>query len=95
MKVKVLQKFRDNKLKCIHNKDDVIEISKERYEEINSISSNLVEIKEEKTNLVEATEEETIKFDNMTKKEIVKFAENKGIDLDMKMTKKEMVEELS
>lgn len=84
MKVKVLQKFRDNKLKCIHNEDDVIEISKERYEELNSISPDLVEAKEE-----------TIDFDSMTKKEIVKFAENKGIDLNMKMTKKEMVEELS
>ena len=85
MKVKVLQKFRDNKLKCIHNEDDVIEISKERYEEINSISPDLVE----------AIEEETINFDSMTKKEIVKYAEEKGIDLNMRMTKKEMVEELS
>jgi ribosomal protein L9 len=84
MKVKVLQKFRDNKLKCIHNEDDVIEISKERYEELNSISPDLVKAKEENIN-----------FDNMTKKEIVKFAENKGVDLNMRMTKKEMVEELS
>jgi ribosomal protein L9 len=85
MKVKVLQKFRDNKLKCIHNEDDVIEISKERYEKLNSISPDLVE----------TIEEETINFDSMTKKEIVKFAEEKGIDLNMRMTKKEMVEELS
>lgn len=93
MKVKVLQKFRDNKLKCIHNEDDVIEISKERYEEINSISSNLVKATD--SNLVETTEEESINFDSMTKKEIVKFAEDKGMDLNMRMTKKEMVEELS
>lgn len=85
MKVKVLQKFRDNKLKCIHNEDDVIEISKERYEELNSVSPDLVE----------AIEEESVNFDSMTKKEIVKFAEDKGIDLNMRMTKKEMVEELS
>lgn len=84
MKVKVLRRFRDKYTKKIYEKGKIIEVTKERYEEINSTSFNV---------LVEEVKE-TIDFNNMTKKEIVEYAKGKGIALDMKMTKAEMVKEL-
>lgn len=86
MRTKVITKFQDKNTKALHEVGDTIEITDKRFEEINSASYRV---------FVEAIEEENINFDNMTKKEIVKFAEEKGIDLNMRMTKKEMVEELS
>lgn len=48
MKAKVLKDFRDKQTKEIRNQGSIIEVSKERLEEINSTSLFVEEIKEEK-----------------------------------------------
>ena len=83
MNVKVLRKFRDKYTKEVYEKGDIIEVTNERYEEINSTAHGV---------LVEKIQE--VDFDSMTKKELVEYAKEKGIDLDMKMTKAEMIKEL-
>ena len=84
MKVKVLRKFRDKYTKQVYEKGQIIEVTKERYEEINSTAHGI---------LVKAIEEE-INFENMTKKELLEYAKSKGIELDSKLTKKELIKEL-
>lgn len=51
MRVKVLKIFRDKKTKILHKPNEIIEVSKGRYEEINSTAHGtfLEEIKETKT----------------------------------------------
>jgi len=83
MKVKVLRKFRDKYTKEIYETGQIIDITHERYEEINSTAHGV---------LVEKIQE--VDFDSMTKKELVEYAKEKGIELDMKMTKAEMIKEL-
>lgn len=83
MKVKVLSKFRDKYTKEIYETGQIIDITHERYEEINSTAHGV---------LVEKIQ--VVDFDSMTKKELVKYAKEKGIELDMKMTKAEMIKEL-
>ncbi len=50
MRVKVLNVFRDKKTKILHKPNEIIEVSKGRYEEINSTAYGtfLEEIKEAK-----------------------------------------------
>jgi len=83
LNVKVLRKFRDKYTKEVYEKGDIIEVTNERYEEINSTAHGV---------LVEKIQE--VDFESMTKKELVEYAKEKGIDLDMKMTKAEMIKEL-
>jgi len=83
MRAKVITKFQDKNTKALHEVGDTIEITDERFEEINSASYRV---------FVEAVDE--VDFDSMTKKEIVNYAEEKDIDLNMNMTKKEMIESL-
>ena len=83
MKVKVLRNFRDKYTKKLYKKGQIIDVTNERYEEINSTAHGV---------LVEKIQE--VDFDSMTKKELVEYAKEKGIDLDMSMTKKEMIKEL-
>ena len=83
MKVKVLRKFRDKYTKQVYDKGRIIEVTNERYEEINSTAHGI---------LVEKLDE--IDVGSMTKKELVEYAKNKGIELDMRMTKAEMLKEL-
>ena len=83
MKVKVLKKFRDKYTKELYTKGQIIDVTNERYEEINSTAHGV---------LVEKIQE--VDFDSMTKKELVEYAKEKGIDLDISMTKKEMIKEL-
>ncbi len=83
MKVKVLRKFRDKYTKEIYETGQIIDITHERYEEINSTAHGI---------LVKKVEE--INFESMTKKELVEYAKNKGIELNMKKTKEEMIKEL-
>ncbi len=85
MKVKVLRKFRDKYTKQVYDKGRIIEVANERYEEINSTAHGI---------LVQAIEEE-INLEDMTKKEIIKYAEKKGIELNPRMTKADMIKELS
>lgn len=83
MKVKVLRRFKDKYTKQVYDKGRIIEVTNERYEEINSTAHGI---------LVEKLDE--IDLGSMTKKELVEYAKNKGIELDMRMTKAEMIEEL-
>ena len=83
MKVKVLRSFRDKYTKQVYDKGQIIEVTNERYEEINSTTHGI---------LVEKLDE--IDLGSMTKKELVEYAKNKGIELDMRMTKAEMLKEL-
>ena len=83
MKVKVVRRFRDKYTKKLYKKGQIIEVTNERYEEINSTAHGI---------LVEKLNE--IDVGNMTKKELVEYAKNKGIELDMRMTKAEMLKEL-
>lgn len=51
MKVKVLRTFKDLKGKAIRKKDEVFDVDKKRFQEINSTShGKLVEIVEEEAN---------------------------------------------
>lgn len=83
MKVEVIKTFRDKHTKDLHEKGKILKISNERYEEINSTSHGF---------LVKALEPN---YNSMTKKELVEIAKEKGIELDMRMTKGEMVKELA
>ncbi len=47
MKVKVLEKFRDKHTKEIHRRDDVMEITEERYEEILKVGKLVEQVPEE------------------------------------------------
>jgi len=84
MKVKVLRRFRDKYTKQVYEKGQIIEVSHERYEEINSTAYGV---------LVEKLDE--IDLGSMSKKELVEYAKIKGIELDMRMTKADMIKELS
>ena len=84
MKVRVLRRFRDKYTKKIYGIGEIIEVTNERYEEINSTAHGI---------LVEPIEEE-INLEDMTKKEIIKYAEKKGIELNPRMTKADMIKEL-
>lgn len=83
MRVKVLKRFKDKYTKKIYEIGEIIEVTNERYEEINSTAHGV---------LVEKLDE--IDLGSMTKKELVEYAKNKGIELDMRMTKAEMIKEL-
>ncbi len=83
MRVKVLKRFKDKYTKKIYEIGEIIEVTNERYEEINSTTHGI---------LVEKVEE--INFESMTKKELAEYAKNKGIKLNVKMTKEEMIKEL-
>ena len=83
MKVKVVKKFIDKYTKEVYETGQIIDITHERYEEINSTAHGI---------LVEKLDE--IDLGSMTKKELVEYAKNKGIELDMRMTKAEMLKEL-
>ena len=76
MRVKVLKRFKDKYTKKIYEIGEIIEVTNERYEEINSTAHGI---------LVEKLDE--IDLGSMTKKELVEYAKNKGIELDMRMTK--------
>jgi len=84
MKVKVLRRFKDKYTKQVYDKGRIIEVTNERYEEINSTTHGI---------LVEKLDE--IDLGSMTKKEIIKYAEKKGIELNPRMTKADMIKELS
>ena len=80
MKVKVLRKFRDKYTKQIYDKGQIIEVSNERYEEINSTAHGI---------LVQAI---TVDLENMTKAELLEYADAKGIEgLNNRMTKAEII----
>lgn len=90
MKVKVLRTFRDKDTDLLHRKGNKIEVTKKRFEEINSTSFGI---------LLEEIEEDgaidQISLKKMNKESIVKYAkEVKDIELTMNMTRDEMLEKL-
>ena len=66
MKAKVLKRFRDKRNGIIYNADSVIEVSKERFDEIRRTDASLVEAVEEKT--AEVKTEEVAEEKKPTKK---------------------------
>lgn len=91
MNVKVLRKFRDKYTKEVYEKGDIIEVTNERYEEINSTAHGvLVKAIEE----INAEPGQKVNFEDMTKKEIIEYAKSKGVELNTRMTKAEMIKEL-
>ena len=80
MKVKVLRKFRDKYTKQVYDKGQIIEVTNERYEEINSTAYGI---------LVEPI---AVDLENMTKVELLEYADAKGIEgLNNRMTKAEII----
>ena len=80
MKVRVLRRFRDKYTKKIYGIGEIIEVTNERYEEINSTAHGI---------LVEPI---TVDLENMTKAELLEYAEVKGIEgLNNRMTKAEII----
>jgi hypothetical protein len=80
MKVKVVRRFRDKYTKKLYEKGQIIEVSHERYEEINSTAHGI---------LVEPI---PVDLENMTKAELLEYAEVKGIEgLNNRMTKAEII----
>ena len=80
MKVKVLRRFRDKYTKQVYDKGQIIEVTNERYEEINSTAHGI---------LVEPI---AVNLENMTKAELLEYAEVKGIEgLNNRMTKAEII----
>jgi len=80
MKVKVVRRFRDKYTKKIYGIGEIIEVTNERYEEINSTAHGI---------LVETI---AVDLENMTKAELLEYAEAKGIEgLNNRMTKAEII----
>ena len=80
MKVKVLRRFKDKYTKQVYDKGQIIEVTNERYEEINSTAHGI---------LVEPI---PVDLENMTKAELLEYAEAKGIEgLNNRMTKAEII----
>lgn len=91
MKAKVLKQFKDKYTKELYKKGQVIEVTNERYEEINSTAHGiLVKVIEE----INAEPGQKVNFEDMTKKEIIEYAKSKGVELNTRMTKAEMIKEL-
>lgn len=86
--VKVIKRFKDKYTKEIKEVGQVMKITKERYEQLATSPSGVFVEK------LEIVEDEVVYLDDMTKKELVEYAKNKGIELDMRMTKAEMIKEL-
>lgn len=86
--VKVIKRFKDKYTKEIKEVGQVMKITKERYEQLATSPSGVFVEK------LEIVEDEVVCLDDMTKKELVEYAKNKGIELDMRMTKAEMIKEL-
>lgn len=85
MKVKVLKTF--GYKKCLYTTDQVLNITKAEEEYINSSKAGLlVEVIEE------PEEEETKDFNEMTKKELILYAESRSIEIDKRLSKAKIIE---
>ena len=98
MKVKVLRNFRDKYTKKLYKKGQIIEVTNERYEEINSTAHGvLVEAIEQDGGWKDYAEKYPLTegwLSSMTKMELVEYAKSKGVELNTRMTKAEMIKEL-
>lgn len=86
MKVKVLKTF--GYKKCLYTTDQVLNITKAEEEYINSSKAGLL------VEVIEEPEEEIIDFSQMTKKELISYADSNGIKLDSRLNKSQMISEL-
>lgn len=83
MKATVVNRFKDKNTKVLHEVGETIEVNDKRFGEINSASylTLLEEIKE-------------LNYLDLSKKELTEIAENRKIEINSKMTKAEIIEEL-
>lgn len=86
MKVKVLRNYKDKYTGKRHKKAEVLEISEERYKEINSSPFGV---------FVAEVEAETQDLENMTKKELIQLGKTRGVEFSDRTTKAEMLKELT
>lgn len=85
MKIKVLKSFADKHTKESYEVGQIVELTKERYAEIKRTASFNIQFEEV----------EDVNLESLNKEDLVKHAkEEKEIDLDMDMTKKEMIEKI-
>jgi len=95
MRVEVLDNFYDMQMQTLHSKGDLIDITEERAVQIKTVLSGHIKIVEiQKLEEPESEPEETTDLNNMTKKELIAYAESKGIKLDNRMNKNQMISEL-
>ena len=98
MRVKVLKRFKDKYTKKIYEIGEIIEVTNERYEEINSTAHGvLVEAIEQDGGWKDYADKYPLTegwLSSMTKMELVEYAKSKGIELNPRMTKAEMIKEL-
>lgn len=84
MKIRVLKPFKDKHTKEIYEVGQEVEVTEERYAEIKRTASFNVRFEEV----------EEIDLNNLTKEEIIEYAKESEIELDMEMTKKDMIKKL-
>lgn len=84
MKVKVLKTFRDKETGSILRPNLIIDITEARVEELTSTLEPFVEVVEEVYNVPD--------FEKMTKAELMEYATGLEVELNMEMTKVEMIE---
>lgn len=97
MKVKVIKQFKDKYTKVLHKKDSMLEIDRGRFEEINSTPFGFLVKEINDGSFSDYADKYPLTknyLSSFTKKELIKHAKEKGIELDMKMTKSEMIKEL-
>lgn len=81
MKVKVIRKFRDKETKSLHEINSIIELSPARFREINGTAKGLFV-------------KELIELESMTKKELLSYAEENGIEVKSNLNKAELIRQL-
>lgn len=101
MKVRVLRVFKDKQKSCRYSINQVIEVSRERYEEINStLHGLLVEAVEadESCKTVEVIEEDESRktvdktnFEAMTKPQLIEYCNKNNIQCADRMKKDEII----
>lgn len=85
MKIKILKSFVDKYTKEKYEVGQIVELTEERYAEIKRTASFNIQFEE--------VEEKDL--DKMTKEELVEYAkEEKEVELEMEMTKKEMLKKI-
>lgn len=91
MKAKILKTFSADKR--LYHENQIVDIEDERFEFYNSSSHGLlVEMIDNDVDGIDNQGE--IKLETMTKKKLVEIASERGISLDIKMIKAEMIKEL-
>lgn len=90
MRVEVLENFYDMQMQTLHSKGDLIDITEERAVQIKTVLSGHIKIVE----ILQKKETVSVDLESMTKKELIAYGESKGIKLDSRMNKNQMISEL-